>query len=169
MHNISVLYCAHLCMKCSLGISNFLGEISLVFPILLFSSISLHWSLRKTFISLLFFGTAFRWLYLSFSHFPFTSIIFSAICKASSDSNFTIWWCPCVESCLGLLEEGVCYDQCVLLTKLLTFAPLHFVLQGQTCLLLQVISWLTTLAFQFPMMKKTSFVGVSCRRSYRSS
>ena len=30
---------------------------SLVFPILLFSSICLHWSLRKAFLSLLFFGT----------------------------------------------------------------------------------------------------------------
>ena len=30
----------------------------------------------------------------------------------------TIWWCPCVESSLGLLEEGVCYYQCVLLAKL---------------------------------------------------
>ena len=68
-----------------------------------------------------------------------------------------------------LFEEGVCYDQCVLLTKLLTFIPLHFVLQGQTCLLLQVISWLTTFAFQFPMMKMTSFIGVSSRRSCRSS
>ena len=28
---ISVLYCAHLCMKCSLGISSFLGEISSLF------------------------------------------------------------------------------------------------------------------------------------------
>src|SRR5574340_8822 len=28
VHTISVLYCAHLCMKCSLGISNFLEEIS---------------------------------------------------------------------------------------------------------------------------------------------
>ena len=37
-----------------------------------------------------------------------------------------------------LLEEGICYDQCVLLAKLLAFALLHFVLQGQTCLLLQV-------------------------------
>ena len=37
-----------------------------------------------------------------------------------------------------LFEEGVCYDQCVLLAKLLAFALLHFVLQGQTCLLLQV-------------------------------
>jgi len=22
----------------------------------------------------------------------------------------TIWWCPCVESSLVLLEEGICYD-----------------------------------------------------------
>ena len=30
----------------------------------------------------------------------------------------TIWWCPCVELSLVLLEKSVCYDQCVLLTKL---------------------------------------------------
>ena len=30
----------------------------------------------------------------------------------------TIWWCPCVESCVVLLEEGVCCDQCVLLAEL---------------------------------------------------
>ena len=35
-----------------------------------------------------------------------------------------------------LLEEGVCYDKCVLLA--LAFALLHSVLQGQICLLLQV-------------------------------
>ena len=41
---------------------------SLVFPILLFSSISLHWSLRKAFLSLLviLWNSAFRWVYLSF-------------------------------------------------------------------------------------------------------
>ena len=45
-------------MKCSLVSLNFLKR-SLVFPIVLFSSISLHWSLRKAFLnlSLLFFGT----------------------------------------------------------------------------------------------------------------
>ena len=32
-----------------------------------------------------------------------------------------------------LLEEGVCYDQRVLLVKLLAFAILYFVLQGQIC------------------------------------
>ena len=60
------------------------------FPILLFSSISLHWSLRKAFLSLLaiLWNSAFRWLYLSFSPLLFTSLLFTAICKASSDSHF---------------------------------------------------------------------------------
>ena len=53
VHTISVLYRAHLCMKCSLGISLIFLKTSLVFPILFFSSISLHWSLKKTFLSLL--------------------------------------------------------------------------------------------------------------------
>ena len=30
----------------------------------------------------------------------------------------TIWWCPCIELSLVLLEAGVCYDQCILLAKL---------------------------------------------------
>ena len=33
-------------------------------------------------------------------------------------SVLTISWCPCVESSLVLLEEGVCYDQCIFLAKL---------------------------------------------------
>ena len=76
-------------MKCSLGISNFLEEIA-SFPILLVSSISLYWSLRKAFLSLLaiLWNFAFRWVYLSFSPLPFTSLLFSAICKASSDNHF---------------------------------------------------------------------------------
>ena len=44
----------------------------------------------------------------------------------------------CVELPPGLLEKDVCYDQHVLLTKLLAFALIHFVLQGQTCLLFWV-------------------------------
>ena len=46
----------------------------LVFPILLLSSISLHWSLGKAFLSLLavLWNSAFRWVYLSFSPLPFS-------------------------------------------------------------------------------------------------
>ena len=63
---------------------------SLVFPILLFSSISLHWSLRKAFLSLLaiLWNSALRWVYLSFSLLLFVSLLFTAICKASSESHF---------------------------------------------------------------------------------
>ena len=51
-------------MKCSLGISNFLEEISSLW------------------------NSAFRCLYLSFSTLFFSSLLFTAICKASSDSHF---------------------------------------------------------------------------------
>ena len=60
---------------------------SLVFLILLFASISLHWSLRKAFLSLLaiLWNSAFRWGYLSFA---FPSLLFTDICKASSANHF---------------------------------------------------------------------------------
>ena len=63
---------------------------SLVPPILLFSSISLHWILRKAFSSFLaiLWNSAFRWVYLSFSPLPLAPPLFSAICKASSDNHF---------------------------------------------------------------------------------
>ena len=51
---------------------------SLVFPILLFFSISLHWSLRKAFLSLftIHWNSAFKWVYLSFSLLPLASLLF---------------------------------------------------------------------------------------------
>ena len=63
---------------------------SLDFPILLFPSISLPWSLRMAFLSPLAFlwNSAFKWEYISFSPLPFTSLLFTAICKASSDNHF---------------------------------------------------------------------------------
>ena len=241
----SFVYSCHLFFIASASVRSFIEPIfgwnvplvsliflkrSLVFPILLFSSISLHWLLRKVFLSwnfLILWNSAFKWVYLPFSPLPLASLLFSAICNASSDNHFaflhfflgmvlitdsctmswtsahsssgtlciksnplnichfhciivrdlvyvipewssgfpyilqfqsefgnkefmiwaivssqscfcwlyraspslpakniislisvlTIWWCPCVESSLALLEEGVCYDQCVLLTK----------------------------------------------------
>ena len=63
---------------------------SLVFPSLWFSSISLHWSLKKAFLSLLaiLWNSAFRCLYLSFCPLLFASLLFTATCKASPDSHF---------------------------------------------------------------------------------
>ena len=62
---------------------------SLVFHILLFSSVFffLHWSLKKVFLSFLaiLWNSAFKWVYLSFSPLFFASLLFTAICKASSE------------------------------------------------------------------------------------
>ena len=60
---------------------------SLVFPVLLFFSIPLHCSLKKSVLSLLplLWKSTIRWVYHSFSPWPFTCLLFSAICKASSD------------------------------------------------------------------------------------
>ena len=59
-HTISVLYWAHLFMKCSLGVSNFLEETSnlshsIVFQYFFFFCLD-HWR-RLSYLSLLFFGT----------------------------------------------------------------------------------------------------------------
>ena len=63
---------------------------SLVSPVLLFSSISLHWSLRKAFLSLLaiLWNSAFKWIYFPFYPLLFLSLLFTTICKASLDSHF---------------------------------------------------------------------------------
>ena len=89
VHTVSVLYCAHLCMKFPF-ISLIFFKRSLVFPILLFPSISLHYSLKNLpFISLLFFqNSAFKWVYCSSSPLHFASLLFSAICKASAHNHF---------------------------------------------------------------------------------
>ena len=55
--------------------------------------------------------SCFCWLYSAFPPLAAKNII-------SLISVLAIWWCPCVESSLVLLEEGVCHDQCVLLSKL---------------------------------------------------
>ena len=87
IHTISVLYCAHLCMKCSLGISNFLEEIfslshSLVF-FYLFALITEEGFLISPCYSL-------ELCILLGISFLFTSCLSIAICKASSDSHFAV-------------------------------------------------------------------------------
>ena len=55
--------------------------------------------------------SCFCWLYRASPSLAAKNIV-------SLISVLTIWWCPCIESSLVLLEEGVCYDQCVPLAKL---------------------------------------------------
>ena len=84
-------------MKCSLGNSDFLEEISR----LSHSTVFLYFFALiieegfLTFLAILW-NTAFRWVCLSFSPLPSTFLLFSGICKASSDkhsafSHFFSW------------------------------------------------------------------------------
>ena len=79
----------HLCLKYSFGISNFLEEISSLSHSIVFLYY-LRWSLRKAFLSLLaiLWNSAFKWEFLSFSPLLFAALLFTAICKASSDNHF---------------------------------------------------------------------------------
>ena len=86
---VSVLYCAHLCMKYSLGISNFLEEIS---------------SLSQSIVFLYFFALIAEEGFLtspcyslelciqmgmsSLFYFAFASLLFKSICKASLENHF---------------------------------------------------------------------------------
>ena len=62
----------------------------LVSPLLLFSSVFVHCSLKKPFLSLIavLWNSAFSWVYLSLFPLLFASPLSSAICKASSDDHF---------------------------------------------------------------------------------
>ena len=76
-------------MKCSLGISNFLEEISSLSHSVLFLYFFALIA-EEGFFSLLaiLWNSAFRCLYLSFSPLLFSSLLFTAIFKPSSDSHF---------------------------------------------------------------------------------
>ena len=94
--------------------------------------------------------SCFCWLYRASASLAAKNII-------NLISVLTIWWCPCVQSSLVLLEEGVYYDQCILLAKLLAFTLLHSVLQGQTCLLFHV-SLTFPLCIPVPYDEKENFL-----------
>ena len=93
------------------------------------------------------------WLYRASSSLAAKNII-------NLISVLTIWWCPCVESSLLLLEEDVCYDQCILLAK-----PC-FILYSKAQFAHYSRYFLTSyFCIPVPIMKRTSFLGVCSRRS----
>ena len=110
------------------------------------------------------FWSCFRWL----SRASLSSAAKNII---SLVSVLTIWWCPRVQSSLVLLR-AVAMNSAFSWQNSDSLFPAHFVLQGQTCLLLQVSLNLLIL-HSSPLWWKwhlSLFVfGVSSRRSCRSS
>ena len=101
----------------------------------------------------------FCWLYRTF--------IFG--CKEYNESKFNIddlvMSMYRVISCV-VGRECLLWPVCSVCITLLAFALLHFVPKGKFACYSR---YLLTFAFQFPMMKRTSFWSVSSRRSCRSS
>ena len=54
--------------------------------------LTLHWSLRMSFLSLLaiLWKSTFKWVYLPFSPLPLASLLLSVICKPSLDNHFAL-------------------------------------------------------------------------------
>ena len=75
--------------------------------------------------------SCFCWLYRASPSLATKNII-------SLISVLAIWWCPCVEPSRVIGRGCLLWPVCSLGKTLLAFALLHFVLQGQICLLLQV-------------------------------
>ena len=76
-------------MKCSLGISNSLEEIfSFSYSIVFLYFFALIAEGRLSYLFVILWNSAIKWVYLSFSPLLFASILLTAICKASSDSHF---------------------------------------------------------------------------------
>ena len=76
-------------MKCSLGVSNFLEEISSLSHSIVFLYFFALIPEEGFLISLaILWNSAFNWVCISFSPLLFTSLLFTAICKSSSDSHF---------------------------------------------------------------------------------
>ena len=86
-------------------------------------------------------------------------------CKEYNQSHFSVGHLviPCLESSLVLLEEDVCYAQCVLLEKF--YYPLPcFILYSKVKFACYSRCFLTSIfAFQSCIVKRTSFLGVSSK------
>ena len=91
-------------MKCSLCISNFLEEISgLSHSVVFLYFFTLITEEGFLFSLAILWNSEFKWVYLSFSPLLFASLLFTAICKASSDSHFAFlhfFLADCLDPCL---------------------------------------------------------------------
>ena len=84
-------------------------------------------------------------------------------------SVLAVWWFPCVESSLLFLEEVFAMISAFSWQDSVSLCPGSFCTPRLNLPVTPGVFWLTTFAFQSPIMKKTSFLGVSSKRSCRSS
>ena len=118
---------------------------SLVFPWLVGSTISLHWSVRKTVLCLLaiLWNSAFKWVHISFSPLPFTSLLSQLFVRCPRTTIFPFgissswgWsWSPPTIQCYkppsivlqALYQitslESTCHFHCIIVRNLIQVIP----------------------------------------------
>ena len=72
----------------------------------------------------------------------------------------TIWWCPCVEYSIMLLKRVFAKTSSFSWQNSVSICPAPFCTPRPNLPVIPGISWLPTFAFQFPRMKRTSFLDV---------
>ena len=81
----------------------------------------------------------------------------------------TIWWCPCVELNLRCWKRAFAMTSAFCGQNSVSLCPASFCIPRPNLPVIPGVYWLSTFAFQSPIMKRTSLLGVSSRRSCRSS
>ena len=79
--------------------------------------------------------------------------------KINLISVLTVWWCPCVESSLFTLTSAFSWQNSI------SLCPSSFCAPRPNMPVTTGVSWLPTFAFQFPIMKRTSFSRENQRKS----
>ena len=95
----------------------------------------------------------FCWLYRAFPPLPAKNVINLILL-------LTIWWCPCVESSLVLLKRVFSMTSAFSWQNSASLCHTSFCTLRPNLPVTPGISWLPTFAFQSPIMKRISFLGV---------
>ena len=72
----------------------------------------------------------------------------------------TIWWCSCLESSLCCWKRVFTMTSVLSWQDSISFFPASFHIPKPNLPFIPGVSWLPTFAFQSPIMKRTSFLGL---------
>ena len=84
-------------------------------------------------------------------------------------SVLTIWWCPCVDSSLVCWKRVFAMTSAFSWQNSISLCPASFYTPRPNLPITPGVSLLPTFAFQSPVIKRISFLGVSSKRSCWSS
>ena len=100
--------------------------------------------------------SCFCWLYRAFPSLAAKNII-------NLISVLAIWWCPCVESSLVFLKRVFAMTSAFSWQNSVSLYPASFCTSKSNLPDTPGVSWLSTFAFQSPIMKRISLLGVSLK------